>query len=82
VTVPVLLVKEKSEVVAEALIDPTPVTAPVPPLNDVTPVFENWMAPEELASPIPVEVANVKGELKVNPPKAMVAVAFSVEEVT
>ena len=52
------------------------------PVLVVTPVLPKVMAPEELEIDIPVVVAKVKGEVKVKPPTAIEAVAFSVEEVT
>lgn len=56
-------------------IDETPVTEPMPPLKLVTPVFWNWIAPEELAMPMPVEVEKVNGALNVKPAVVIVAVA-------
>lgn len=72
VTAPVAF---EAEIFVPEASEPTPITAPVEPLNDKTPAFWNWIAPPELAISMPVEVENVNGELKVNPAAAIVAVA-------
>ena len=52
------------------------------PVLVVIPVLPKVMAPEEEEIEMPVEVAKVKGVVQVKPAAAMVAEAFSVEEVT
>jgi hypothetical protein len=52
------------------------------PVFVVIPVLPKVMAPEEDEMLIPVVVAKVKGVVQVKPAAAMVAEAFSVEEVT